>query len=121
MVAAGEELWNDENRLGEVMVESTLIGSGTYFALRVTGESMLNAGIRDRDIVIVRQQPVAESGEIVVASTRKGTTVKRLFMHGDQIELRPENKLFKPIPVEEDSELRILGKVIAIRHSVLRK
>ena len=121
MVAAGEELWNDENRLGEVMVESTLISSGNYFALRVTGESMLNAGIRDRDIVIVRQQPVAESGEIVVASTRKGTTVKRLFMQGDQIELRPENKAFKPILVSEDSELRILGKVIAIRHSVLRK
>jgi repressor LexA len=121
MVAAGEELWNDENRLGEVMVESSLIGRGKYFALKVTGKSMLNAGIRDGDVVIVRQQPVAESGEIVVAATSKGTTVKRLFMQGDQIELRPENKEFKPIPVSEDSELRILGKVVAVRQFVERE
>ncbi|QDU28949.1 LexA repressor [Anatilimnocola aggregata] len=121
MVAAGQELWADENRLGEVMVESSLIGRGKHYALRVKGQSMINAGIREGDIVIVRQQPVAESGEIVVASTSKGTTVKRLFMQGDQIELRPENKLFKPILVSEESDLRILGKVIGIRHSAVKE
>jgi repressor LexA len=77
---------------------------------------MVGAGMKDGSIVIVRQQPVAESGEVVVALIGEEATVKRLFIHGDCIELRAENKRYKPILVSGETEFRILGKVIAIRH-----
>ncbi len=116
-VAAGPAMLAEENVEGQVMVEGSLVGRGSCFALVITGDSMINAGIREGDIVIVRQQPVAESGEIVVALLGDETTVKRLFIQGDRIELRPENKRYKPIPMTGNQDSRILGKVIAIRHS----
>jgi repressor LexA len=120
VVKGGPAMLAEENLEGHVLIESGVAGRGRCFALRVSGDSMTNAGIRDGDVVIVRQQPVAESGEIVVALLGDEATVKRLLIHGDRIELRAENKRYQPILVSADTEFRILGKVIAIRHSAGR-
>jgi repressor LexA len=118
VVQAGPAMLAEENRLGEVLVDHRIVGNSRCFALRVSGDSMTNAGIRDGDVVICRQQPVAESGEIVVALLDDESTVKRLVMRGDRIELQPENKRYKPIPVNPDIDFRIIGKVLAIRSNV---
>lgn len=114
-VAAGPPLFAEENVVGEVLVEGRVARSGRCFALRVAGDSMVEAGIRDEDLVIVRQQPVAESGDIVVALLGDDATVKRLFIREHQIELRPENRKHKPMPVTAGDDLRIIGKVVAVR------
>lgn len=120
LVKAGPAMLAEENLTGHVLIESSVAGRGPCFALTVSGDSMVNAGMREGDVVIVRRQPVAESGEIVVALLGDESTVKRLFIHGDRIELRAENKRYKPILVSGETEFRILGKVIAIRHSAGR-
>lgn len=80
------------------------------FALRVSGDSMINAGIFDGDIVIVRQQAVAENGEIVVALIDgEDTTIKRFYREENKIRLQPENDDFAPMYF---SDVQILGKVV---------
>lgn len=116
-VAAGMPILADENVVGEVLVEGSVVSGGRFFALEVHGDSMKDAGINEQDIVIVRQQPVSESGDVVVALLGDEATVKRLYIGHDRIELRPENPRYRPIPVGPDDDLRIVGKVVAIRHS----
>ena len=118
VVRAGPAMLAEENRLGEVLVDSRIVGDSRCFALRVSGDSMTGAGIRNGNVVICRQQPVAESGEIVVALLDDESTVKRLVIRGDRIELQSENKRYKPIPVGPDIDFRIIGKVLAIRSDV---
>ncbi len=89
-------------------------GSGQLFALRVHGDSMIGAGILPGDIVIVRSQPTAQSGDIVVALIGDEATVKRLRLRGRRIELHPENPAFEPI-IPGPNECTILGKVIETR------
>lgn len=114
-VAAGSPILAEENIIGEILVEGALAAQGRLFGLRVRGESMLGAGIRHRDVVIVRQQPLAEHGDIVVATVDGDATVKRLFLREGQIELRPENPKHRPITIGPDTDLRIVGKVVAVR------
>jgi repressor LexA len=116
-VVAGHPVLAEENFIGEVLVEGSLVRTGRCFALRVSGQSMANAGIADKDIVIVRQQPIAESGDIVVALIHDAATVKRLFIQGSRIELRPENAKFRATAISPGDELRILGKVVGIRRA----
>ena len=85
--------------------------SKDYFALRVWGESMKNAGILDGDIVIVRKTPVCRNGDIVVALIEDSATVKRFFREKNYFRLQPENDDFEPILTRE---LTILGKVAAL-------
>ena len=82
------------------------------FALKVKGESMIEAGILDGDIVIVRKEPTAENGTIVVALTEEGATVKRFFKENGRFRLQPENSAMEPIIVDE---VYILGKVISVQ------
>lgn len=89
------------------------------FALRVQGESMTGAGILPGDIVVVRRQPVADSGDIVVALVGDEATVKRLRIRTNRIELHPENPAFEPI-IPDAGELTLLGKVIEIRRYLER-
>ena len=84
---------------------------GEYFALRVRGESMLNAGILPGDLVVVHRQPVAQQGEIVVALIGEEATVKRLYRQNGEIWLLPENDAYDPI---DGSEAQLLGKVVAV-------
>lgn len=114
-VAAGQPLFAEENIIGEVLVEGRVASRGRCFAVEVDGDSMVEAGIHEGDIVIVRQQPVAESGDIVVALLGDEATVKRLYIREERIELRPENPKYQPIPIGSGDDLRILGKVVATR------
>ena len=82
-----------------------------YFALRVRGESMLNAGILPGDLVVVRRQQTASNGEIVVAMIEDEATVKRFFREKGQIWLLPENDAYTPI---DGTHAQILGKVTAV-------
>jgi len=92
-------------------------GDEEMFALKVEGESMMNAGILSGDIVVVRKQATADSGDIVVALVGDEATVKRLHFGEGRVELRPENPAFKPIiPLPE--ELILLGKVVEVRRSL---
>jgi repressor LexA len=85
------------------------------FALRVKGDSMIDAAILENDIVIVRRQPNAESGAIVVALVEDEATVKRLRKRGRRIELVPENPAYDVIPITASHKLRLLGKVVEVR------
>jgi repressor LexA len=76
---------------------------------------MIGADIRNGDLVIVRQQQLAENGDIVVAMLNGETTVKRLSFREDLIELKPENRKFKAIQVTPDCDFRLLGKVVGVR------
>ena len=87
---------------------------GELFSLRVRGDSMKDAGILDGDIVIVRRQARADSGEIVVAMVGDDATVKRFRVRRGRIELHPANDAYQPI-VPEPGEMKILGKVVEVR------
>jgi repressor LexA len=89
-------------------------GGSELFGLRVSGDSMTGAGIFPGDIVVVRQQPRAESGDIVVALVGEEATVKRLQIRRGRIELHAENPRYKTM-VPDPRELRVLGKVIEVR------
>jgi len=90
---------------------------GDFFALRVQGRSMAGAGILPGDIVIVRQQPTARSGEIVVALVDDEATVKRLRMRSRRVELHPENPDFEPI-IPKPETVTVLGKVVEVRRKL---
>ena len=115
-VAAGQAVLAEENIIGEILVDSRAVHSGRCFALEVRGDSMSGAGIHDQDLVVVRQQPLAESGDIVVALLGEEATVKRLHIEDDRIELRPENTGHRLITVGPEDDLKILGKVVATHH-----
>ncbi|MBQ2255721.1 MAG: transcriptional repressor LexA [Clostridia bacterium] len=82
------------------------------FALRVQGESMIDAGILDGDVVIVNRTSYADNGEIVVAMVEDSATVKRFFKEDGHYRLQPENKTMQPIIVKR---AEVLGKVIAVQ------
>ena len=84
---------------------------GEYFALRVRGESMLNAGILPDDLVVVRRQPTANNGEIVVALLDDEATVKRFSQRNGEVWLLPENDAYQPI---DGTHSQILGRVTAV-------
>ena len=85
--------------------------SGEYFALRVRGESMLNAGILPGDLVVVRRQQTCSNGEIVVAMIEDEATVKRFSLQNGHVWLLPENEAYSPI---DGTYAQILGKVAAV-------
>jgi repressor LexA len=95
-----------------------LVGCGTLFMLRVKGDSMSGAAIADGDLVVIRQQPTAENGEVVAAQLdRSGTaeaTVKTLRRVGGHMWLIPHNPAYQPIPADD---AMILGKVVAVMRS----
>ena len=92
-----------------------LVGDGQLFLLKVVGDSMIDAAICDGDWVVVRQQPVAENGEIVAAMIEGEATVKTFKRQDGRIWLLPHNRAFAPIPGEEAT---ILGRVVAVLRSV---
>ncbi|HNX28712.1 MAG TPA: transcriptional repressor LexA [Syntrophomonadaceae bacterium] len=110
-VAAGTPILAEQNIDGHMPVPGEFIKSGTSFILKVKGESMIEAGILDGDFIIVREQPDANNGDIVVALLEDEATVKRLYKHKDHLELIPENSSMQPIIT---SEARIVGKVLGL-------
>jgi len=88
-------------------------GSDGLFALRVHGDSMVGAGILPGDVVVVRRQPRAEPGDLVVARVGDEATVKRLRVRGRRVELHAENPAYAPI-VPDPAETAVLGKVVEV-------
>jgi len=115
-VPAGTPFLAEDNIEGYLPVDASLARRGRLFALHVVGDSMVNAGIQDGDHVVVREQPLAENGEIVVAMVDGDeATVKRLHLEHDHIELRPENPRHRPILITQDRRLEIAGKVVSVQ------
>lgn len=117
-VPAGSPLLAEENVERYVSIPKELLPSrGNYFALKVQGDSMIDAGIYEDDLVLVHSTNFANNGDIVVALIGNETTVKRFMVEGEERYLKPENSKYPDIhPTEEWS---IQGKVVAlIRQSV---
>jgi repressor LexA len=112
-ITAGAPILADERITGYLTVvdEELLTKPGTFFALKVQGESMIDAGILSGDYVVVLQQPAAENGEIVVALLGEEATVKRFYKEQGQIRLQPANATMKPIIARD---VQILGRVVSV-------
>lgn len=110
-VTAGEPILAVENIETYFPLPKEFSGSGELFLLAVRGDSMRNAGILDGDYVIVRQQPEAVNGDIVVALIGEEATVKRFFKENGHIRLQPENEAYEPII---GTDIQVLGKVIGV-------
>ena len=115
-IAAGGPLLADQNIEEYLAVPEPLSRGGEEFLLRVKGDSMVNAGILDGDIVVVRRQADARNGEIVVAlagadEVADEATVKRFFVDDGRVRLQPENDALEPIYADH---VQILGKVIGV-------
>ncbi|MBI1382503.1 MAG: repressor LexA [Planctomycetaceae bacterium] len=113
--------WSEalEHQEGELHVECKRGSGEGWFALRVVGDSMVGAAILDGDVVVVDSKARAKSGDIVVARLDGEATVKRLFVRGRRVELRPENPAYNPIVPGAGAELEILGPVVEVRRSLL--
>lgn len=115
-VAAGFPITAIENIEGNIPVDSSLIRKNPdCFALRVKGDSMINAGIFEGDLVIVSPQKFANNGEIVVALIGDEATVKRFHRQGDEIVLIAENTNYQPIIINNREDFSIVGRVIGIQ------
>jgi len=110
-VSAGTPVLAIENQEGNLQLPLEFTGAGNFFLLKVKGRSMIEAGIFEGDLVLVRQQPIAENGDIIVALLEEDATVKRFFREQEYIRLQPENKLLSPILVKD---IQILGKVVGV-------
>ena len=108
-VAAGLPIFAQENIEG--YVADDFDDGEEYFALRVHGDSMNAAGIAVGDLLVVRKQPNAENGEIVVAMIEDEATVKRIYFVKNRVRLQPENPYMEPIYAEE---VTVIGKGIAL-------
>lgn len=114
-VAAGSPILAEENTEAVLPLPAELVGDGELFILRVRGESMINAGILNDDYIVVRKQPEARNGEIVVALVDDEATVKRFYKENGHFRLQPENDNMEPIIVPE---VTILGKVVSLLRKV---
>jgi len=108
-IAAGVPILAQEHIEDTFALPADVVGDDQMFMLRVRGDSMINAGIFDGDLVAIRQQPEAKNGEIVAALLEDEATVKRFFREGDHIRLQAENPSFAPIIARD---VKVLGRVV---------
>ena len=114
-IAAGGPMLADQAVEDVFPLPRQLVGEGSLFLLRVVGDSMVDAAIADGDWVVVRQQPVAENGEIVAAMIDGEATVKTYKRRNGQVWLMPHNPAYEPIPGDEAT---VLGRVTAVLRRV---
>ena len=111
-VTAGMPILAIENIEDYLTLPQSMLGRDDMFCLRVQGESMIDIGILDGDIVVLRKQDTAENGEIVVAMTPEDeATLKRIYYEEDRVRLQPENSTMEPIYTENAT---VLGKLVAL-------
>ena len=110
-IAAGAPILADQLIEDVFPIPRQLTGEGELFALRVSGDSMVDAAICDGDWVVVRRQPVAENGEIVAAMLDGEATVKVFQKRNGHILLLPRNEAYSPIPADD---VEILGRVVTV-------
>lgn len=111
VISAGTPILASENIETYIPVKHDLTKGRKIFALRVKGDSMINAGIYDKDVVIIVQQSSVENGEIAAILVDDSATVKRFYRDGKGYRLQPENDNYEPIYC---NEVTILGKVIGL-------
>ena len=114
-IACGEPITAEQNLEGRVDVPDDI---HCNFALRCKGDSMIGAGIHDGDMVYIRIQPEVENGEIAAVRIGDEATLKRVYLHPDYIELRPENSAYESIirRREEMNDVHIEGKAVGYTH-----
>lgn len=110
-VAAGEPLLAVENITDYFPIPVSLMPNEDTFILTVRGDSMVNMGIYEGDMILVQKQNTAHNGEVIVALVEDGVTVKRFYKEDGYIRLQPENDFMEPIIV---SDCQIVGKVIGL-------
>ena len=115
-IAAGTPILAQQDIEDELTLPQSLVGRGTLFALKVRGDSMIDAAICDGDLVVVRRQPTAENGDIVAALIDDEATVKVLRTDGRRADLVPRNPAYDVIP---GNDATILGKVVSVLRRVL--
>ncbi|MBQ9205462.1 MAG: transcriptional repressor LexA [Treponema sp.] len=112
-VAAGKPLLSEENLDGYVNLTEPFVRPGkNYFALRVRGQSMIEAGILEGDLAVIEQAQTAVDGQIVVAVIDNAITLKRFYKEADRIRLQPENAAFQPIYSTEVTIVGILSNIV---------
>jgi repressor LexA len=110
-VAAGKPIFAEENFEGEIAIPAQMLKRGNYFALRVRGDSMRDAGILSGDYAIIQERETAENGEIVVAMVDEAVTLKRFFKERNRVKLQAENPAYPPLFT---TDVRVLGKLAGI-------
>lgn len=118
-IAAGGPIIAEQSVESVYPLPRDLVGEGTLFMLTVRGDSMIEAGVFDGDLVVVREQPTVEQGEMCAALIEGEATVKffRRTKTGE-VWLDPANESYDPIPVTADQDARVMGKVTAVLRSV---
>lgn len=113
-VAAGMPILAEENIEDRILVDDR---DSVDFALKVRGDSMINARIYDGDLIFVRRQPIVENGEIAIVLVENEATCKRFYQYGKTVVLRPENNNYKEMVYDKSDKVRIevLGKVIFLK------
>lgn len=112
-VAAGKPLLSEENLDGYVNLTEPFVRPGkSYFALRVRGESMINAGILDGDLAVVEQASTALDGQIIVAVIDDAITLKRYYKEASRVRLQPENPAFQAIYCQDVRIVGILSNIV---------
>ncbi len=125
-IAAGNPIEAIEQVEDRLAIDASLVGrtgaAKDVFALRVRGESMIEDGILDGDIIVVRRQQTARQGEMVAVMVDGAATVKRYYLEGDRVRLQPSNSTMEPIYVSasEARQTAVLGKVVAMYRSLDR-
>lgn len=113
-IAAGVPITAEENREGYVTIDRDMFGESELFTLRVNGDSMIGAGIHDGDLVIIRQQPLVENGEIAAVIIDGEATLKRFIRTHDHIVLRAENPAYGDMVLFSDKEVWVVGKMVGL-------
>ena len=111
MVAAGTPILAEENIEDYIPIPDELSSRGVTYALRVRGDSMVEAGINDGDIAIILKKETAKNGDIVVALVEDEATLKAFYKDNENIRLEARNQKYKPLKVKD---VKILGKLIGI-------
>ena len=114
-IVAGHPIEAVEEKETIAVPQSKLCRSGKFFALQVSGDSMIDENINDGDLVLIKQQSVAENGQKVVALINNcEATLKKFYKERGQIRLQPANKNFSPIIIRKDQKFAIQGIVIDV-------
>jgi repressor LexA len=115
-VPAGGPDYGKEHLEGYILIDERFARHKDLFAVRVSGDSMIEAGIHDGDIALVKRNPDPASGEIVIALIDEEVTLKRIIKRGNNVILKPENKMYEDIVLAgmKDRNISILGTLEAI-------
>ena len=121
-VTAGQPILAQENFEGYYTLPAAEFQGDDLFLLRVQGDSMIEAGIFDGDKIVVKKQEYAENGDIVVAlfndGIEEGATVKRFYRRDGKVILHPENSALSDFVLDEESGVKLLGKVVGLLRSL---